>query len=56
MNLSGATYTATHYTNAGTTYGAGDVAPLIANTGLVQAHGGTLAAAGGIQGMIEPFA
>jgi hypothetical protein len=41
---------AASFTNAGTTSGFGTINPAIANTGLVQASGGTLTAQGGIQG------
>ncbi len=51
LNLNGASYTATSFTNNGTTFGSGTVTPLIANTGLVEANGGTLAAQHGIQGI-----
>ncbi|MGH7188381.1 MAG: beta strand repeat-containing protein, partial [Acetobacteraceae bacterium] len=48
--LAGGSLTAPSFTNAGTVSGFGTVNPAIANTGLVQASGGTLTAANGVQG------
>ena len=50
LAMQGGTLTAASLTNAGTTSGFGTINPLIANTGLVQASGGTLTAQNGIQG------
>ncbi|MGH7102870.1 MAG: beta strand repeat-containing protein, partial [Acetobacteraceae bacterium] len=50
VQLAGGSLSAPSYSNAGTTAGFGTVAPAIANTGLVQASGGTLIAQNGIQG------
>jgi hypothetical protein len=50
LAMRGGTLTAPSYSNAGTTSGFGTIIPLIANTGLVQANGGTLTAQNGIQG------
>ncbi len=50
LTMQGGTLSAASLTNAGTTGGFGTINPAIANTGLVQANGGTLTAQGGIQG------
>jgi hypothetical protein len=50
LTLQGSTLTAASFANAGITSGFGTIVPLIANTGLVRADGGTLTAQGGIQG------
>jgi hypothetical protein len=50
LTMQGGTLSAASFTNAGTTSGFGTINPAIANTGLVQASGGTLTAQGGIQG------
>ena len=48
--MQGGTLSAPTFNNAGTTSGFGAIVPLINNTGLVQASGGTLTAQKGIQG------
>jgi hypothetical protein len=50
LTMQGGTLSAASLRNAGTTSGFGTITPLIANTGLVQANGGTLTAQNGIQG------
>ena len=50
LAMQGGTLSAASLSNAGTTSGFGTINPLIANTGLVQASGGTLTAQNGIQG------
>jgi hypothetical protein len=48
--MQGGSLAAPSFANAGTTSGFGTIVPAIANTGLVQASGGTLTAQNGIQG------
>ena len=50
LTLAGGTLDAPSFANAGTTSGFGAIVPAIANTGLVEASGGTLTAQNGIQG------
>jgi hypothetical protein len=50
LAMQGSTLSAASFSNAGTTSGFGTINPLIANTGLVQASGGTMTAQNGIQG------
>jgi hypothetical protein len=50
LTMQGGSLAAPSFANAGTTSGFGTIVPAIANTGLVQASGGTLTAQNGIQG------
>jgi hypothetical protein len=50
VTMQGGSLTAPSFSNAGTTSGFGTIVPAVANTGLVQASGGTLTAQNGIQG------
>jgi hypothetical protein len=50
LELGGGTFSAPSLTNAGTVSGFGSVSPLVQNTGLVRASGGTLVAQAGVSG------